>query len=163
MTSDNPSFVLVPGGWHPTSVYFTFLTHIHKAGFPAVVVNLPSLEASDPSAADCTRDTAAIRKQIVPLLEIDGQDVVILCHSYGGIPGGGAVRGLSKTSRYKEGKKGGVIGLMYMSAFVVPEGQSLLEYMGGQHPPYLLRHTVSLSIFYFWLPSPFYRFQDIVL
>ena len=143
MTSAKPTFVLVPGGWHPAFLYFPFLTHLQRAGYPAVAVNLPSFKAADPLNADCTKDAAAIREQILPLIENDGQDIVILCHSFGGIPGGGAAHGLSKISRGREGKKGGVIGLIYMTAFVVPEGQTLLNFMGGQHPPYLIRNTVN--------------------
>lgn len=141
MAVSKPTFLLVPGGWHPPSAYFTFLTYLHKAGFPAVVAHLPSLDAKDPSSADCQKDAIAVRQQMLPLIDA-GQSVVIVCHSYGGIPGGGAAHNLSKSFREKQGKQGGVIGLIYMTSFVVPRDHSLLNYLGGQHPPYLLRNEV---------------------
>lgn len=141
-----PMFVLVPGAWHPSAVYSTFLGLIHKAGYPAVVVDLPSLDAKDCAGADCQKDAASIHQQVLPMVENDGKDIIMLCHSYGGIPGGGAAHGLGKRSREKRGLKGGVIGLAYMSAFVVPQGQSLLNYIGGEHPPYVQQHQPSQGL-----------------
>ena len=60
----------------------------------------------------------------------------MVCHSYGGIPGGGAAQGLSKSTRVKEGKEGGVLGLICICAIIVPEGKSLGGFM-GEHAPYL--------------------------
>ncbi|KAL6721255.1 hypothetical protein ACLMJK_000357 [Lecanora helva] len=146
MSGPKPTFVLVPGAWHPPSVYFSFLTRLHKAGFPALIVSIPSFKSPSPRNADCQADASAIREQILPLIEDESQDVILICHSYGGIPGGGAAYGLNTRSRRKEGKKGGVVGLIYMCAFVVPHEQSLLNYLGGQHPPYLLRNEPSIGL-----------------
>jgi hypothetical protein len=48
---------------------------------------------------------------------------------------GGALVGLSKTEREKEGKKGGVVKLGYLCAFIPPEGVSLVVALGGQDDP----------------------------
>ena len=53
------------------------------------------------------------------------------------------MRGLSKRTREREGKIGGVLGLVYNSAFVVPEGVSLLEFLGGKHAPFVVEGNVS--------------------
>ena len=45
-----------------------------------------------------------------------------------------ALDGLSKVERGKEGKKGGVVKLAYISAFVPFEGVSLLAAFGGAVP-----------------------------
>ena len=142
-----PTFVLVPGAWHPSTAYSVFLSLIHKAGYPAVAVDHPSLNPQDVADADCRKDAASIHQRLLPMIDNDGKDIIMLCQSYGGIPGGGAARGLSKSSREKRGLKGGVIGLVYMGAFVVPEGQSLLAYIGGEHPPYVLQHQVRMNKF----------------
>ena len=63
--------------------------------------------------------------------------------SYDGIPGGGTARGLSKSTLTKEGTAGGVIGLVYMSTFVVPERMSLLGFVGGHHAPRVRKNQVS--------------------
>lgn len=73
------------------------------------------------------------------------KDVVVVYHSYGGIPGGGAAYGLSKTARAKEGKKGVVTGLTYVSGFVIRETSSLLEIMGCKHAPYVDADQVPIS------------------
>jgi pimeloyl-ACP methyl ester carboxylesterase len=65
-----------------------------------------------------------------------GHDIVIILHSYGGIPGTQAVAGLSKTSRLAEGKKGGVIALVYLCAFLLQKGESLVSFEGGLNPSY---------------------------
>lgn len=77
-------------------------------------------------------------------METDDKDVVILAHTCSGIPAGGAAHGLSNTSR--NDRKGGVLGMIYLSAFVVPEGTSLLDYLGGKHAPYLVADQVSIQL-----------------
>jgi len=148
MTLPKPTIFLVHGAWHPSSCYSAFLGSLAKAGFPTVAASLPSLCQTPTDDLTCLNDSSSVRSQLLPLIEDQGQDVIVLCHSYGGIPGGAAAAGLSKTRRINEGKKGGVLGLVYMCAFIVPENQSLLEYMGGNHPPYVLRDQVR-----YFLPS----------
>ncbi len=63
--------------------------------------------------------------------------------SYDGIPGGGAARDLSKSTRTKDGTAGGVIGLVYVSAFEVPERMSLLGFVGGHHAPWVRKNQLS--------------------
>lgn len=48
----------------------------------------------------------------------------MVMHSYAGNPGSGAAYGLSVEEREEAGLKGGVVGLIYMAAFMVPSGQS---------------------------------------
>ncbi|KFY15305.1 hypothetical protein V492_02086, partial [Pseudogymnoascus sp. VKM F-4246] len=98
-----------------------------------------------PPAADatCTADALSLRVQLLPLLE-EGKDVVVVCHSYGGIPAGGAARGLAKKEREARDEKGGVLGLIYLTSFVVPEGVSLVQFLGGQHAPYVQQNQTGL-------------------
>ena len=124
-------------------MYSTFLTRLQREGYPAIVASYPSLMASNPSSADCQMDSASIRQQLMPLIENDGQDIVMLCHSFGGISGGSAARDLGKTLRSQQGKIGGVIGLVYMTSFVVPEGQSVLSSLGGKYAPFITEHEVN--------------------
>jgi hypothetical protein len=48
-------------------------------------------------------------------------------HSGGSIPGSEALRSLSKSERQKEGKKGGVIRLVYIGILLPPVGMSMFE------------------------------------
>lgn len=137
------TFVIVPGAWHPASLYDEFTSRLRDAGYGAVVATYPSCGSPNPQTATCEQDTDVLRQQCISLIEDGGKELLLVCHSYGGIPGGGAAFGLSKKDRLQEGKEGGVIGLVYMSAFVVPEGISLFDFLGRQHAPYVIRDTVS--------------------
>ena len=144
-STTKPNILIVPGAWHPSAAYHQFAEHLEISGYPTLTATLPSVGSSSPKAATCTEDADALRGQLLSLIESDGKDVLVLAHSYGGIPAAGAAYGLSKSSRRQEGKKGGVLGLIYLSAFVVPEGTSLLTYLGGKHAPYLVPDDVRLS------------------
>ncbi|KAI9667149.1 MAG: hypothetical protein M1831_001326 [Alyxoria varia] len=72
-------------------------------------------------------EVATIQKTITQIIDgVDGasQDVILVCHSYGGWPGSRAVQGLDKVSRQSQGKQHGIIRLFFMSAFLLPEGAS---------------------------------------
>ncbi|KAL8747124.1 MAG: hypothetical protein Q9190_000947 [Brigantiaea leucoxantha] len=143
--TSKPTCVIVPGAWHPESAYLDVSTHLQDAGYPVVVARLPSLNPDNPSASTCAVDGDAVRDILLSLID-DGKDIFLLNHSYGGVPGGAAAHGLSKAEVERQGKKGGVLGLVYMSSFVVPENLSLLDYLGGQHPPYLQKNQPSQDL-----------------
>ncbi|MDI1486709.1 MAG: hypothetical protein OHK93_005969 [Ramalina farinacea] len=137
----NPTIVLVPGAWQPSSLYTPLITAFKNAGFPTFIVDLPSCEPQvDPQTTTVTIDADAIRQVVLPLIEQEGKDVVLLCHSYGGVPLGPAAAGLSKSTR---GSNGGVVGLVYMCAAVVHENASMLEAIGGEYFPYMIPNSVS--------------------
>ncbi|KAL9614955.1 MAG: hypothetical protein Q9167_000597 [Letrouitia subvulpina] len=138
-----PVCVIVPGAWHPESAYADLVNHLNDNEYPVVTARLPSFNTDNPSASTCAADGDALKQVLLSLIEED-KDIFVLNHSYGGLPGGAAAHGLSKVALQRQGKKGGVLGLVYMSAFVVPEGLSLVEYLGGQHPPYLQKHQACL-------------------
>lgn len=91
-------------------------------------------------------DVISIREKLLSLLETDGKDVIVIAHSYGGVPAAGAAYGSSKATRTKDGKAGGVLGLIYMCAFIVPNVASALEYLGGKHAPFVREGQVCLPI-----------------
>ena len=136
------------------SLYSSLLTLLRKSGYSATIPSLPSCDAQDPHNTTCSTDAEAIRKQIINSIESDGKDVVLICHSYGGVPGGAAAYGLSKTSRAKEGRRGGVIGLIYMCGFLITEGSSLLETLGGKHAPCVVENQVLMYPYLSNLISP---------
>ncbi|KAL8775133.1 MAG: hypothetical protein Q9209_000612 [Squamulea sp. 1 TL-2023] len=145
MATSNPNitFVIVPGAWHPSSIYGDFVSHLQEAGYGATVATYPSCDSQSPKTTTCEEDSKAVRQHCMSLIEKESKELVLVCHSYGGIPAAGAAFGLSKENRLQEGKNGGVIGLVYMAAFVVPEGSSLLMFLGGKHAPYVVPDTPS--------------------
>ena len=137
MVQPHPSILVVPGAWHQPAAYSKLVTSLRTSAYPTNVTTLPSCNSPDPQTATCSADADAVRQEILLSIDAGGKDLVVVCHSYGGIPGGGAAYGLSKTARAEEGKEGGVVGLIYVAGFVVPEGSSLLETLGGRHAPYV--------------------------
>lgn len=136
------TIVIVPGAWHPAILYENLISRLQTAGYEAIVAAYPSCNSQSPKTATCDQDAKAIRQQCLSLMEDKGKHLLLVCHSFGGIPGGAAAHGLSKEERLQKGEKGGIIGLVYMTAFVVPEGSSVLELMGGKHAPFLVPNTV---------------------
>ena len=97
---------------------------------------------SDPFAATPQEDSAALRRCVLELIDNESQDIVILAHSYGGVVTGGAVTGLSTTARSSEGKKGGVLGLIYMAAIICPERKSMIDIQGRPYPDWAVPDQV---------------------
>lgn len=115
------TFVLVPGAWHPLSCLDPLASRLSASGYNVRGIDLASVGA-EPPLDSFDPDVDLIRTAIVE--EADkGQDVIVFMHSYGGMPGGQACRGLDKKGREAAGKKGGVVGLIYCTAFLVPEGK----------------------------------------
>lgn len=140
-----PTVVIVPGAWHPASCFKIFQQHLHEAGYPTTVASLPSVDPADAATADCASDAHFIRSQyILPVIDDSDDDVLVVAFSYGGIPASGSATGLSKTARAKQGQAGGVLGLVLVSAFVIPEGKCLVQ--GKRAPMVRVDHVSPISL-----------------
>jgi pimeloyl-ACP methyl ester carboxylesterase len=118
--------LLVHGACHGAPVYFEPLAaQLEYQGIPTVTTTCPS-DNSEPPTLGMYDDAAHIRSVILPLIDA-GKEVLLVMHSYGGAVGTEAAKGLSKAERAKEGKKGGVVHLYYLCAFMLQEGQSLVS------------------------------------
>lgn len=157
MTTAKPAIVLIPGAWHG-SIHFRPLTsRLESAGYEVHALDLPS--TSDNPVNDSWKlDIAMIRDTVEQLAE-QGQDVVLVMHSRGGLPGGDAAEGMSKADRAKGGKQGGIVRLLYICSFAAPEGMSLFEATGGRPAEWiefdgdLIRPTRVHEIFYHDVPA----------
>ncbi|KAL1592718.1 hypothetical protein SLS60_011134 [Paraconiothyrium brasiliense] len=80
-----------------------------------------------------------INNMLLPILDHEEHDVIILTHSYSSVPGSAAVAGLSKAERAKEGKKTGVLGQIMLAALLAKggDGKSVKDAFGGQFPPHI--------------------------
>ncbi|KZF23477.1 alpha/beta-hydrolase [Xylona heveae TC161] len=132
--SEKPTLVFIPGAWHTPEYYSNVISQLKASGFPAVALQLPSVGGND--AVTMTDDASFIQQTTTTLVE-EGKDVVLIMHSYGGIPGTESVKGLSKKERNSHGKKGGISSLVYLSAFMIPTGKSLVDMIGGVFPDFL--------------------------
>ena len=147
MESTKPTILLVPGAWFNPLTYSTFLSLLQNSSYPVTSCTYPSLNPSDPATANAAADTEhVLKKSLLPLIEEEGKDVVIIAHSYGGVPGSAAARGLSKAERSREGRKGGVVGLIHISSFVLPGGASVADGQGGILPGWVKQNEVCPNV-----------------
>ena len=118
-----------------------------------MTVDLPSVCAV-PAIYDFTEDVEAIRSCAARLAEA-GEEIVVVLHSYAGLPGGEALHGLGKAEREKQGRKGGVIRIVYIMSWIVPEGYQAME--RGDTSKFLPFQIIDLkvSILFLSLISPF--------
>ncbi|MCJ1355412.1 MAG: hypothetical protein MMC33_005403 [Icmadophila ericetorum] len=103
---------------------------LESQSYPCAGQDPPSITSKDPHTANLAADMRFYRTNVIlPLLE-EGKDLVLVLHSYGGASGGGAVQGLSKREHQAAGQKGGVIGLIYITAMCLLVGMSVQESLG---------------------------------
>ncbi|CAI7649308.1 unnamed protein product [Penicillium viridicatum] len=142
------TILFVPGAWIAPAFYRPFLQALTVAGYDIHFAEYPSFNPEDPTTTTCQADTDAINVTLKSLVEDEGKDVVVFMYSYGGMPGAAAATGLAKSQRAQEGKVGGVIGLIFLAALIVPGGLSCLGVQGGKLPPWVLvdQPSVNLSI-----------------
>lgn len=120
-----PTIALVPGAWHTPAHYEPLLQLFRQAGYATAAKQLPSVGSADPRNQTTAMDADFVRDNVLMPELHQGNDVLLLVHSYGGSPGSAAAHGLSKAERTAAGQKGGVVGLVLMCAFVASEGDSL--------------------------------------
>lgn len=144
MAASRPTILFVPGAWLSLSNYTAYISALQYAGYSTITTTYPSLNPSDPETADCSNDAAAIRLVLSEILS-EGKEVVIIGHSYASMPASAAAKGQSVSERKAGGHSGGVIGLIFIAAFLVPEGISCAGAQGGNLPAWILLNTVSLS------------------
>lgn len=132
-----PTIIIVPGAWQTPPAFEHIVKLLQEAGYPTVHVPLPTVGGTELPLAGLSDDVDAVRKALVPIVE-QGKDVVVIGHSAGGISMSGAVEGFDAGSRKAAGRSGGVIRCIFMTAFVLPKGQSLLGMLGGQPLPWMV-------------------------
>ncbi|KAI1132282.1 alpha/beta-hydrolase [Nemania abortiva] len=135
MSEKKPVLVFCPGAWCAPE-YFQFTTDIlTKAGYTCLAVSLPSVGSelrpkdAPPITHGLQTDANAVRDIVIPQLDA-GHDVVVVCHSYGGVVTSEAVKGLDRASRGPD--TGAVIHLVYVAALLIDIGNQV--WPGGSPP-----------------------------
>jgi pimeloyl-ACP methyl ester carboxylesterase len=122
--TSKPTVLLVPGAWHSAEAYDLVVPLLRDEGYPVVTVDLPSVGA-EPPVESFDEDVAKVRESVESLVSL-GTFVVVVLHSYSGICGGQAMRGLGISDRRAMGQDGGVLRLVYIAAVALPEGVSFM-------------------------------------
>lgn len=126
---DRPFILLVHGAFHNDSCWGSVRDELREHSYQTGTVSLPSV-GFNPSVKSHHEDTAVIRKELERLIITEHKQVVLVMHSYSGVPGSESVKGLEKAG----GDIGGVIHCVYLTAFLVPNGVSLLSFLQGRLP-----------------------------
>lgn len=111
-----PTLLLVHGAWHGAWCWDELTSVLDAGGWRTRTVDLPSAGGR----AGVEDDSRAVLRE---LASIDGP-VVVLAHSYGGIPVTQAVA-----------EAGNVLRVVYLAAYQLDVGESLLGHHGAPVPP----------------------------
>ncbi|MFJ3672460.1 alpha/beta hydrolase [Streptomyces sp. NPDC090106] len=119
-----PEFLLVHGAWHGSWCWREIQDALAERGWTSHTVDLPSVvpegsEGSEGRLPGLLDDARVIREKIDSL----EAPLVVVGHSYGGAPVTQAAAGSAKTAH-----------LVYVAAFALDEGESLMTCFGGEQP-----------------------------
>ncbi|MFI5933043.1 alpha/beta fold hydrolase [Actinoplanes sp. NPDC051494] len=126
------NFVLVPGAWHGGWSWHPVGQRVRSAGHGAYALTLPGLAMGDDATG--LRLADAVDHIVAEVERRDLRDVVLVGHSFAGIPITGAAPRLG----------GRLAGIAFVSAFVPLRGQSMADAMGPEMGPWI-RGTIDAS------------------
>ncbi|KAJ5470098.1 hypothetical protein N7530_007455 [Penicillium desertorum] len=132
---DKPTFVFSLGAWLTPIVLDAVRDRLNTLGYPSECPAHPSIGAEPPSLT--LEDDVASMRRVLRTLADEGKDIVLVAHSYGGVVASTASEGLVKHVRAESGKPGGIIKVVYLAAFALDKGQSLLGMLGGNYLPWM--------------------------
>lgn len=164
--------VICHGSYHTPAPYEPFMQSLNSHGFETVhcpqrpTCDLGRLNVGDdllnpdfnlgpPSTGGYPSDTEDVDVVIQVLDELvnkDGKHVIVLGHSSGGwVASQAAIPEYQLKARQSRGEKGGIIGIFYFGALVVPVGESVTSFFQPKDgtlvtPPYMRFH-VSTAVF----------------
>ena len=123
-----PSIIFVPGSYVLLPVYQPLFDAVSKAGYEIKAIHAPTIGLSSRQGRDgpapSMYDDAAVIAQEAEKLADQGKDVILMGHSYAGIPMSQSTKGLGKEEREAQGKPGGIVQLAYISCLVPAIGNS---------------------------------------
>ncbi|KAK0720733.1 Alpha/beta hydrolase fold-1 [Lasiosphaeris hirsuta] len=128
--ASKPTLIFVPGAWFPATAWTKLTTILATAGYKCVPVSLPSSTTGLPTATfldDVQAVAAAVRDETSA-----GADVVVICHSYGGMPAQSILMDLDKPAVAAGGR---VLGFAMIASGFTMTGMSFLGGLGGVPPP----------------------------
>jgi len=127
---DGKHFVLIHGAWHGAWCWYKIVAGLEEAGQQATALDLPSggIDGSPP-------DTVTLEAQanrVIALLDSLSEPVVLVGHS-----AGGAVISLVAEARPQKVEK-----LVYLTAFLLPDGVSQASVAAQDSQSLITRHLV---------------------
>ncbi|KAI0397482.1 Alpha/beta hydrolase fold-1 [Xylariaceae sp. FL0594] len=156
--------VICHGSYHSPAPYMPFVEALKASGIDAYCPQLPTADLAKLNVGDDVanpnydlgppaagypqgeEDVAAIMEILGPLVEEQGKKVLMLGHSSGGWAATEAAQPhLHAKNRDKQGLPGGIIGIIYVGAFVIPVGESVNSFFQPKDgnfvvPPFMKFH-----------------------
>jgi pimeloyl-ACP methyl ester carboxylesterase len=141
--SPKPHIFLVSGAGLVPEHYEHLISLLEQAGFETSCPVLPSSSSYRRPDTGLRVDAEDIGFHLKHLVD-DGKEVIVLGHSYGGTVATEIVEDrLVFSTRTLSGLPGGVVRIVYMSAFLPLPGESIMSALGSQLPPWQIFPHVS--------------------
>lgn len=122
MTDERPTMLLVHGAWHGPWVWARLQPALAQLGWQTRTVQLPSSSGTaDPDGVGpgVAEDAAVVRRALDDI----GGPVVVVAHSYGGIPVSQATAGRTDVTQ-----------VVYLAAYQLDAGESMFSFHGVPVP-----------------------------
>lgn len=128
---EKPVVLIIHGAWHRPLHYIHIIQPLRDMGYTVVAPCLATTGYDKSTTSMSVADDAnVIKNAMVPHLDT-GAEIVVLCHSYGGIPATEGVVGETIMERKERALVGGVKAIIYMAAFAPPaNGLSVFDMIG---------------------------------
>lgn len=131
--SDKPVILISTGAWHPPECYHSLKASLEDSGYEVNIPRHPSM-GEGTHGVTWVEDKDNLVRAAIPYFD-DGREVVLVTHSYGGVPGGAATEGQGVREREERGEKGGFREIIFIVSFAIPvKGWDLLTTFGGKWP-----------------------------
>ncbi|KAJ8058870.1 hypothetical protein OCU04_011854 [Sclerotinia nivalis] len=125
-TKTKPTLVLLGGSWHNPQNYRKLASALTNQSYDIQIPSFPSMNGDRPPTADLYTDIEFVKSYVGDFVD-QGQHVIVLMHSYGGQVGTDALGELGVDARKAKGLPGGVVHLMYITAFMPMEGEMMMD------------------------------------
>jgi pimeloyl-ACP methyl ester carboxylesterase len=133
----SPTVVIVPGSFAPAKHYRVFTESLGRHSIDSRVIDTPSVgKRGNIPPATMSDDVDEITNVVSKLLD-GGKEVVLMTHSYGGIPGTQSLGKLSRKAREAGGKQGGIDKIIYLASVILQPGVCNLDTFGSALPDFL--------------------------
>ncbi|KAK4497814.1 hypothetical protein PRZ48_010468 [Zasmidium cellare] len=124
MSNNNKPTIVVGCGAHHIPYHYRFLEDaLRNAGYVVRVVQLPSTSAEVVDDA-MSKDVQAIREAVEREIK-DGNDVVMVLHSWSGFVGSAALEGLEEKVKH----------IVFLASWIQPSGKGSCEWLGVEELP----------------------------
>ena len=136
--SSKPVFVIVPGA-SQTPAHYGYLQHLLLSqGYGVTSAVLPSVGNTESITAEVDAEYVRSR-MLLPVLDVEKHDVILVSHSYSSVPASAAAKGLGKADRAAEGKSTSILAQIFISALLPRggDGKDIVATFGGQLPPHI--------------------------